>query len=115
MDIKKELAELGVNVVGMVAGVAGSFVTSVLDEKLFSFRNALFNVIIAVPLSAYGTTAIAYYFNWLDKPQFLGVIGLGLGLCGRYIGRGILNLGKKFEKNPVKFIKTKGGADDTDS
>lgn len=112
MDIKKELADLGVNAVGMVAGLMGSFVTSVLDENEFSFKKSLFNVIIAVPLSAYGTTAVAHWMGWLDKPQYLGVVGLGLGICGKYIGRGILKLGKRFEKNPTSFVKNKGGYDD---
>ena len=38
MDIKKELADFGINAVGMVGGIAGSFVKSVLDETEFSYR-----------------------------------------------------------------------------
>lgn len=112
MDIKKELADLGINLVGMLAGISGSFVSSVLDEKEFSFRTAIFNVIIAVPLSAYGTMAVSEYLKWADKPQYLGLVGLALGICGKYVGRGILKLGRRFEKNPTSFIQNKGDIND---
>lgn len=119
MDIKKELADFGINAVGMVGGIAGSFVKSVLDETEFSFRRAILNVIIAVPLSAYGTMAVALYFNISNRPEYLGVIGLALGLCGSYIGKGIMKLGKRFEKNPENYIsvkkQNKGGGSDTDN
>lgn len=112
MDIKKDMAEFGINAVGMLAGLSGSFVASVLDDKEFSFKNALFNVIIAVPLSAYGTMAVSEWMNWGDKPHYHGMIGLGLGICGKYVGKGILKIGKKFEKNPTQFIQNKGGVND---
>ena len=119
MDIKKELADFGINAVGMIGGISGSFVKSVLDETEFSFRRALLNVIIAVPLSAYGTMAVAFYFNIGNRPEYLGVIGLSLGMCGSYIGKGIMKLGKRFEKNPENYIsvkkQNKGGGSDTDN
>lgn len=114
MDIKKELADFGINAVGMVGGIAGSFVKSVLDESEFSFRRSIFNVIIAVPLSAYGTMAAANYFGLEGKPEYLGVIGLALGMCGSFIGKGIMKLGKRFEKNPENYMPIKNNKNEKD-
>ena len=112
MDIKKLLADWGFNAVALVAGTIGSVVKLTLDDKEISFRSAIAQVSASMAFSGYGTEWLAKWFHLEANPSACGFLGLCLGICGLYVAKGVTKWGKKFEKDPESFIKTKGGLKD---
>lgn len=110
-DIKDLLHEWGLNAYAALAGLIGGFIAITMDEKQVSFRSALTQVASALAFSGYGTEWLAKWWNLENNPSTCGLLGLCLGICGLYLSRGVLKVGKKFSKNPINFIK-KGGDND---
>lgn len=107
MDIKDNLSEWGVNAIALIAGLMGGLVAIAMSEKVISFRSALSQVITAATFSGYGTEMLAKWWGLDSNPSVCGLIGLCLGICGMYVARGVIRIGKRFEKNPTNFLKNK--------
>lgn len=110
MDIQERLSEWGVNAIATVAGMIGGLITIALNEKGMSFKSAIAQMLCAMAFSAFGTELFAKWLHLDSMPSICGLLGLILGLCGMFLAKGVLKVGKKFEKNPGQFIK-KGGTD----
>jgi hypothetical protein len=115
MDIKEKFSEWGINAIAATAALIGSFIHITMDEKQLSFRSALAQIISAFAFGGYGTEWFAKWLGFEEKASVCGLLGLCLGICGIYAARGVIKIGKRFESNPVKFIKNKGGDNVADS
>ncbi len=115
MDIKKILSDWGVNAIALMAGTIGGLIAIVLSDQDISFRSAVAQILCAIAFSGYGAERVAIWLNWQNNPSACGLLGLCLGISGLLLARGVINMGKRFAKDPVKFIKTKGGNDDVAS
>lgn len=107
MDIKSKLAEWGISAIALVAGLIGGFIAITMSEKETSFRNAVSQIITAAAFSGYGTEWVSKWFRLDFTPSIYGIIGLCLGICGMYVARGIIKIGKRFEANPTNILNKK--------
>ncbi|MFT4062199.1 MAG: hypothetical protein QM642_07570 [Edaphocola sp.] len=113
--MKKGFSEWGVNAIAMLSGIVGSLISISVDEKEKSFRSAAAQLLCGAGFSGFGAEFLANWLKIADRPNVLGIIGLVLGIAGMYVAKGIIKMGKRFESNPTKFIKNKGGGDGTGS
>lgn len=110
MDIKERLAEWGINAIAAAASMVGGLIAITMNDKEISFRSAMAQILCAVGFAGFGAELFAKWLRLDAMPSVCGLLGLVLGLCGLFIAKGVLKIGKKFEKNPEAFIK-KGGGD----
>ena len=114
MDVKKFLSEIGINAIALLAGAIGGLIAVVMSEKQVSFRSALAQILCAVAFAGYGAERVVIWLDWQSNPSATGLLGLCLGLTGMQVARGISNWMRRFEKDPVSFIKNKGGSNVAD-
>lgn len=112
--MKQIFSEWGINVVSLLAGMIGGVLHVVMDERTFSFKRALAQILAAMAFSGYGTEWLVHLLGWEDKVSVIGLIGLCLGICGIMLAKAVFGEGKKFEKNPLSYLK-KIKSDDTDN
>lgn len=102
-DLKKILAEWGINAIALAAGMVGSVLIITLSDKPMTFRFAMAQIVCGIAFSGYGTTVVVDIFH-LTAPGWIGLIGLALGLLGMHVAKGLIRIGKRFEKNPIDTI-----------
>lgn len=107
MAFKELLAEWGLNPISIFAGAIGGLIAIVMNEKEFSFKQAIAKMLCALACSGWGTDWVISWLNWEEKISYIGMTGLFLGLCGISIAKGFMLIGKQFEKNPLTFLNKK--------
>lgn len=115
MNIQLVLAEWGINAIAMVAGTIGGYIILTLDNKEISFRNASCQIVSSMAFSGYGTEWLIKWFRLEPSPSATGFVGLCFGICGLYAAKGVIKWGQKFAKDPISFIKNKGGLNNDNS
>lgn len=111
MDIKERLAEWGINAIASAGSMIGGLIALTTNDKEVSFRSAIAQMLCAVGFAGFGAEFVAKWLRLEAVPSVFGLLGLVLGICGLFIAKGFLYLGKEFAKNPRAFFK-KGGKDD---
>lgn len=115
MSIKELFSEIGLSLVAVIGGIGGSLLSIVMNDKQISFKGAIAQMISGIMFSGYGTEFLLKWLHLEEKSSLVGLLGFCLGMCGMMVAKGVLKIGKRFERNPTKFLNKTTEIDDTDN